>query len=263
MVEECGYDSSSEFYDHCTVYRDRADVGFYLDLVSGSGGRVLELGCGTGRILLPLVRAGNRVTGLDSSPCMLDVCREKLEKEPPSVSSMAEIMLGDMRDFSLEDTYPLVIVPFRAFQHLLTAEDQIECLDCIRRHLDPGGTLVLDLFNPDIQYIIDEGRRSEFGGEEPFLMPDGRKVTRRFRNPSVDLAGQVMDCEIIYRIEMPDGSLDEAVHGFRLRYLFRYEAQHLLARCGFEVSRVLGDFHGEPFGSEWPGELILVARRVR
>lgn len=261
MSEGCGYESSSEFYDHCTVYRDRPDIAYYVELASGTEGPVLEIGCGTGRILLPIARAGNRVTGLDSSRSMLDICRRKLAAEPAGVSSLAELVHGDMRDFSLERVYPLVLIPFRAFQHLLTVEEQVQALHCVGRHMPAGGRLVIDLFNPNMEYIMDESRRTEFGEEPPFEMPDGRKVTRRFRNPSVDLGEQLMDCEIIYRIEDPDGGTEEVVHGFSLRYLFRFEAEHLLARSGFEVEEVLGGFNGEAFGSSWPGEIIISASR--
>ena len=110
-----------------------------------------------------------------------------------------------------------------------------------------------------MKYILDESRREEFGDELPFDLPDGRKVTRRFRNPSVDLAKQLINCEMIYRTEYPDGRKERTVHSFKMRYIFRYEAEHLLERSGFRVLEVLGAFDGSPFGTSWPGELIITA----
>jgi len=164
-----------------------------------------------------------------------------------------------MRDFDLGRKFALITVPFRAFQHLETAPDQLACLSAVRRHLKSEGLFVLDLFNPDMQRILDISNREEYGEEEPFQMPDGRAVTRRFRTTDVDLTEQIMDCEIIYHIQHPDGGSDRKVHSFRMRWLFRWEAEHLLERAGFRVVEVAGDHRGSAFGTDWPGELILKA----
>ena len=256
---DSGYACSAYFYDHIPIYSGRDDIPFYSQIARDCGGPVLELGCGTGRVLLELAGLGISVTGLDSSEEMLEICRRKLSSSPDEVSSLVTLMEGDMRDFSLDSTYPLVIVPFRAFQHLLTVEEQLDCLHCVRRHIHREGTFILDLFNPSMEYILDGSRRSEFGEEPPFSLPDGSTVTRRMRNPEVDLAGQVISCEIIYYVLHPDGSQERAVHEFDMRYLFRYEAEHLLERSGFSVTDVYGDFRYGAFGADWPGELILRA----
>jgi hypothetical protein len=190
---------------------------------------------------------------------MLSICAGRLSSEPDEVRSRVRLVNGDMRDFSLGERFSLVTVPFRAFQHLLALEDQLSCLQRVMEHITPDGTFILDLFNPSMEYILDRSRREEYGEEAPFRMPDGRRVTRRFRTSSVDLSRQVMECEIIYHVEKPDGSRKTVVHEFPLRYLFRYEAEHLLERAGFRVKEVLGDFRGSPFGEKWPGELILRA----
>jgi SAM-dependent methyltransferase len=257
--EECGYQRSSEFYDHTPLYSQRNDVCFYTDLAVRTGGPVLELGCGTGRILIPTARAGIDVVGLDSSESMLAVCRDRLSTEDPFTASRVSLILADMRDFTLKSRFPLITVPFRAFQHLLTVSDQLSCLQLLRKHITPDGTFILDLFNPSMEYILDGSRSEEYGDEPPFIMPDGRKVTRRLRNPSVDLARQVLQCQIIYYVENPDGTTRRQVHEFSLRYIFRFEAEHLLERAGFRVTEVLGDFEGTPFGERWPGELLLLS----
>ncbi|MBD3278754.1 MAG: methyltransferase domain-containing protein [Candidatus Aegiribacteria sp.] len=259
MCNSDEYLQSAVFYDYITMYKERDDQEFYLEMASDTNGKILELGCGTGRILLPLAREGNTITGLDSSAAMLDVCRKKLLREDDGTRKRVTLAAGDMRNFELKDSFQLVTVPFRGFQHLLTVEDQLQCLGRVREHIAEDGTFVLDLFNPSMKYILDESRKDEFGREPPFEMPDGSTVTRRFRNPSVDLASQIIDCRIIYRIEKPDGKSLERTHSFKLRYLFRYEAEHLLERAGFRVRKVLGDYGGNSFGTDWPGELILIA----
>ena len=166
-----------------------------------------------------------------------------------------------MRDFSLPRSYRLVTVPFLTFMHLLTVEEQLACLACAHRHLEPGGRLALDVFNPDLRALTDSRMGQEGPEEPPFVLDDGRSVTRRFRDASVDLHRQVLDCEIIYAVTHPDGRRERLVHAFPYRYFFRYELEHLLARAGFTVEAVYGDFDGSPVGATYPGELIVVARK--
>lgn len=260
-----GYDQSdfaAEFYDHIAPYRDRQDVAFYVEMARQSGGSVLEIGCGTGRILIPTAQAGIEVVGLDNSEHMLAVCREKLSHQAPQVQSRVELVRADMRRFDLGRTFALVTTPFRPFQHLTTVEDQLSCLASIHRHLVNGGRFILDLFNPDLQRLADERYLAEQEDEEPFTMPDGRRVTRRNRIASRDPFDQIHQCELIYYVTYPDGRKDRLVHAFPFRYLFRFEAEHLLARSRFQVEDVYADFDKSPYGSKYPGELILVARKA-
>lgn len=129
MADQTGGYQSDPFvarlYDQVIPYRNRPDVDFFVEAAKQSGGPVLEVGCGTGRILLPTARSGIPVTGLDLSEYMLDVCRQELEKEPRKVQDRVSLIHGDMRNFSLGKKFPLITLPFRPFQHLLTVEDQI------------------------------------------------------------------------------------------------------------------------------------------
>jgi SAM-dependent methyltransferase len=255
------YGFTAEFYDHVAPYRERTDVAFYVEMAQAAGGPVLEVGCGTGRVLIPTARAGVEITGLDLSPSMLAVCRQSLAQESAETQARARLVEGDMRDFGLAQQFALVTLPFRPFQHLTSVEDQIACLTTIRRHLAPGGRLVLDLFNPSLPYLADPARLDEFGDEPEIVMPDGRRVLRRARITARDYFNQVQDTELIYYVTHPDGSQERLVHSFPMRYLFRFEAEHLLARCGFGVEALYADYDRSPYGSKYPGELIFVARR--
>jgi hypothetical protein len=93
-------------------------------------------------------------------------------------------------------------------------------------------------------------------------MPDGRRIYRRHKFVAKDHFNQVNDVELIYYVTHADGRQERRVHAFPMRYLFRFEAEHLLARCGFEVEHVYADYDKSPYGSEYPGDLIFVARRV-
>jgi hypothetical protein len=193
---------------------------------------------------------------------MLAVCRERLKEEPPEVQSKVQLVEADMRQFSVGQAFPLVTTPFRPFQHLTTVEDQMLCLKCIHRHLVKAGRLIFDIFNPSLESLTRDDVGQE-GGEEPeFTTPDGRRVVRRHKIVSRDRFNQINYVELIYYVTHPDGREERLVHAFPMRYLFRFEAQHLLARCGFEVEQVCADYDKSPYGSKYPGELIFVAKKV-
>jgi hypothetical protein len=164
-----------------------------------------------------------------------------------------------MRRFSLGRKFSLITVPYYTFNYLQTIEDQISCLSHISEHLGPGGTLVLDLPNPDLTYLTDDRYLSEFGDEATFKMGDGRSVRRRYRVIARDLVNQIVQAETIYYVSYPNAHKERLVNDLSIRYLFRYEVDHLLARCGFTVKEAFGDYEQRPFGSHWPGEMIFIA----
>ena len=252
----------ADYYDHVVPYRNRPDVTFYVETAVESGGPVLELGCGTGRVTIPTALAGIGIVGIDLSPHMLDVCRTRLRGESPEVNSLVELLQLDMRGFDLNRGFSLVTTPFRSFQHLITVEDQVSCLDCAYRHLEPGGQIILDIFNPSLEALTRNTLGEEIGEEPEFRMQDGRRVSRRHKIVDRDPFNQINQVELIYYVTHPDGREERLVHSFPMRYLFRYEAQHLLERCGFEFEEVFADFEKSPYGSKSPGELICVARKA-
>jgi SAM-dependent methyltransferase len=255
------YSAIADLYDFVALYANRADVGFFVDEAKRSGGPVLELGCGTGRVLIPTARAGLTITGLDASPAMLEQCRTRLLAEESAVQARVTLVAGDMRSFDLGRTFALITIPFRPFQHLLTVEDQLDCLQRIREHLEPGGRLILDLFNPSIDYLANRPTSDEISEGDAFSTPDGRVVQRSYRIVSADRFRQVNQIELIYNVRHPDGRQERLVHAFAMRYLFRFEAEHLLARSGLTVEHLFAGYDRSPWGSTYPGELIFVARR--
>ena len=149
------YENFSEFYDNVPAYRVRGDVPFFIDLARQAEGPVLEVGCGTGRVLIPTARAGVTIDGLDSAPAMLNICRAALEREPPEVRARVRLHHGDMCAPGLSGPYALITLPFRSFLHILTVEDQLRALSALHALLVPGGRLVLDIFNPSLPYLTD------------------------------------------------------------------------------------------------------------
>ena len=126
---------------------------------AAGSGPLLELGCGTGRVLRPLARAGYEITGIDLSAQMLEYCRVRLDAEPAEVRDRVTLSLGDMTSFDLDQRFGAIFCAFNTFHHLRTVEQQLACLDRCRAHLMAGAPLVLDLFNPDPAPVDD--RRDE------------------------------------------------------------------------------------------------------
>jgi SAM-dependent methyltransferase len=257
------YDEFAEYYDHVLPYRNREDVGFFVELARTARGPALEVACGTGRVLIPCARAGAHVVGVDLSAGMLDVCRQRLARELPDVRARVELHEADMRTFDLGRQFDLITAPFRGFQHLLTVEDQERALQAIRRHLADGGRFVLDLFNPSLPLLGDERWLVNPLVEPAFSMPDGRSVVRSFRIVSRDYFAQVQQLEMIYDVNWPGGRVEHRTTQFPLRYLFRFEAEHLLVREGFRIDAVYGDYEGHPYGlTAYPGDLVFVCRKA-
>ncbi len=255
------YAATAELYDYVVPYQARQDVAFFIEAAQACGGPVLEVACGTGRVLIPTARAGINITGIDLSPHMLDVCQRKLAQETADVQARAQIDQADMRDFDTGQTFKLITMPFRPFQHLIEVEDQIACLRCVQRHLAADGRLILDLFNPSLPFMAREVTGEEQGDEPEFTMPDGRRVLRRNRIVARDVFKQYQDVELIYYVTHSDGRAERLVHAFPMRYLFRYEVEHLLVRCGFEVEALYADYDKSAYGTKTPGELIFVAKK--
>jgi SAM-dependent methyltransferase len=265
MSDAGGYDEYAfiaDLYDHVVPYRDRSDVAFFVEAAQRAGNPVLELGCGTGRVLIPLARAGAEIVGLDLSPRMLDVCRRRLRDEPADVQSRVRLVEADMRRFELGRTFTLATIPFRPFQHLLTVEHQLACLSSIHRHLVAGGTLILDLFNPSLDALANQPLGEEFGEEPEFQTPDGRRVVRKHKTVAQDRFNQVNAYELVYYVTHADGRQERLVHPFSLRYLFRFETEHLLTRAGFAIEHVYAGYDKSAYGSSYPGELVFVAHKT-
>jgi SAM-dependent methyltransferase len=184
-----------------------------------------------------------------------------MQSEPADVQSRVRLVQGDMREFSLSQIFGLAIIPFRPFQHLTTVEDQLACLESIRGHLTGGGHLILDIFNPWLEALVNQPMGTELDEGPEFSAPDGRRIIRRFQTIARDRFNQVNQIELIYYVTHPDGREERLVHAVAMRYLFRFEAEHLLARAGFEVEHLYAGFDKSPYGSTYPGEMIFVARK--
>jgi SAM-dependent methyltransferase len=235
------------------------DVAFYVEEAKKARlGRVLEIGCGTGRVLIPIAKAGVEITGLDASKEMLAILQQRVSGLGDEVKGRIGIVEGDMTDFSLKRRFNLVIIPCRAFLHLMTVEEQKKALGCIREHLADGGRLIMNFFDPRLDVLID--KPDDPGTSEETTDPEsGNKVVMR-TTAKHDLERQVLEADFMFEEFDSDGkSVSRANAPLTLRWIYRYEMQHLLELCGFEVEALYGDFERGPF--KYGGEQIWVASK--
>jgi SAM-dependent methyltransferase len=259
-LEKALYDCFiADYYDSAPmVTQRRHDVAFYANTAKKYGDPVLELGCGTGRITVAIAEAGYRIVGLDISGKMLERAAYKRAHMRREARERLHLVQEDMAQFELGERFRTVVIPFRPFQHLLETDRQMECLNCVRKHLAPGGHLILDFFQTDPERMHDPMFETEALLTE-YDLPDGRHVALSERVASFHRALQQNDVEMIFEVTYAGGKQERLVMAWSLRYFFRYEVEHLLARCGFRLEAVYGDFDGSPLADASP-EMIFVAR---
>ncbi|MGE5249569.1 MAG: class I SAM-dependent methyltransferase [Bacteroidota bacterium] len=238
------------------------EIDFYRRLASEArqnGERLLEIGCGTGRVAIRLAREGTEVVGLDLSPQMLDVAREKGK----DLEGLRWVQ-ASMCDFDLGEGFGVVIIPGHSFQCLNTPQEQAACMQCIYRHLNPGGRLVVHLDHQDFSWLA--GLVGEKGGvfepAEGFQDPTTGQQIRASRAWTYEPSTQTATCTTAWEAVGDGGRTVDRwqKEPVRLHCIFRFEMEHLLARTGFCVDDVYGDFFRNPLQDK-SSDMIWVAHK--
>jgi SAM-dependent methyltransferase len=231
------------------------DIPFYLSRLPSPDAAVLELGCGTGRVILPLVRHCRYIHGIDLSPAMIAICGRKLE-EAQIPGSRAQAEIGDISRFDLGRTFDLIIAPFRVLQNLESDAEVEGLLGCVRRHLAPGGTCILNTFNPnrDPETLRREWCSDAENLDWEVLVPGGR-VACYDRRPRLEPEKLILYPELIYRRYQGDLPKEEVVLKLVMRCYYPDELVEWVTTHGFEVVGRWGGYAGEPYG-EGP-ELVV------
>ncbi len=241
----------ARFYD--VVYgrlRDGADNEFYLRQALESPGPVLEIGCGTGRLLCAALDRGADVEGVDLSPSMIERLKSKLGPEHGQ-----RLHLADAVRLRLDRRYALILAPFRMLSHVEAVEDQLLLLDGVHQHLLPGGRFIFDVYVPSPRMIADGVRdQLDFDGE----YAPGLRL-RRFVSAQSDIVSQTTRGRMTFVWD--EGGVERRGEwNFTMRFFFRYEIEHLLARSRLKLETLSGDFGG---GALVPGskDLVAICRR--
>ncbi len=252
------YDPWADVYDAVYSYV-RDDIPFYVEEALATGGPVLELGCGTGRVAIPITQAGVEVVGVDYSEAMLAVANRKARQIGVDPAAM-NLVHGDMRDFELNQKFDLAIIPFRGFLALLSVEDEVRALARIREHLTPGGRLVFNVFVPAQDMLMQQGDTSYHLMD--VIDPDTDTAYVLWQQSSYDGHSQIISTRLTIDELADDMSVARRGYlDFQLRIAHRWELHHLLTSNGFEIVDLYGDFDRSPF-DEYSNEMIWMAQRV-
>jgi ubiquinone/menaquinone biosynthesis C-methylase UbiE len=240
------------------------DLDFYVGLAEQAAPPVVELAAGTGRVSLPIARAGVSIIGVDNAVQMLAETRKKLEQEPHLPLRLVQ---ADMRDFDLPDVkgeVGLVIIPARSFLFMITTEDQIACLKNIRNHLREGGLLALNFFMPDVETIASRfgklGQAVSFS--HTFTSLETGNEVEVWEHRQYSAHDQSITNRFVYHEWGDEGRLLRSTRRqFTLCYIWPREFEHLLARCGYEVQALYGWFDKRAFDDS-STEQVWVARKA-
>ena len=250
------YIDFAEYYD--LDHNITVDIPFYLHFAKTCPSPILELACGTGRILMPIAKAGFEIYGLDISANMLQVCRQAVDQH--HLKNRVHLSQADMSSFDLSrKDFGLVFIALRSFMHLLTKADQLSCLGRVYDHLRPRGTIIMSAIAPDPERLAQEPSRKYVVGRA-FDLKNGRHVIRKQRLVAHDKVNQVRQFEFKFEEYDQEGKLvRERLVPLYTRYIFRDQLQWLLEKVGFQLMNVYRDYNMNPY--DGTGEMIVVACR--
>ena len=244
------YRRAAKFYD---LFGSKDDLEFYRELTLQSGKKALELGVGTGRVAIPLAKAGITVVGIDNSVHMLRVAREKLAKETEAVKRCVILKRGDMRNFELKQSFQFIYIPASTFDHNITVAEQKRTLNCVYKHLEKNGTFAFDLEQatpdkPEISWWID---RKEIDG--------GRMVVRSVFTRR-DMTKRTCSLDLFFDV-YKNSKLLERYHEYgEVAIISKDEVTKLLEENGFRVESIYGDFNKSKYRND-SLRVVLVTRK--
>jgi SAM-dependent methyltransferase len=254
------YSQIAPYYDllHASLTQD---IGFALVLAARHPGPVLELGSGTGRLLLPLARAGYRVTGVDNSMPMLERAKQRLAEEPPAVQGRVALVAADITQFALAPAhYSLALVPYNTFMHL-DAAAAVPAVQAVARHLQPGGRLLLDLANP---FVVEQTPGDQLVSLEKILTePQNGAVVVVMAANVLQPATQQLTITWIYDASPPGGgTVERSVARVTYHYYFPHQVELLFEQAGLRLEALYGDYGEGAFG-ETADRLLALAHKPR
>jgi SAM-dependent methyltransferase len=246
------YDILAPFYDveHAHFVDD---VDLYQNYAELCGGSLLELGCGSGRLLLPLARAGYTITGVDTSASMLALARGYVQEA--KLASRVTLVQQDMRTLQLDRRFGLAFVALGSFAHLTSRKAQQEALASIRAHLTVSGTFILDISNADARYM--EGLSGQLLHQGTWPREDGSMLTHMI-SPAASTTRHFIELTHFYDQHVQGGQVNRTVITTRLYLFERSEMELLLEQAGFVIKDVFGDYDLSVFTLESP-RMIFIA----
>lgn len=240
------YRDTAKYYE---PFANRPDEPFFRKMAKRFGSPILELASGTGRISFMLAQEGYETVGIELSTEMLEIAHQKLQNLPETAKSRVSFHHGDIVDFDLRQRFAMIIIPF-AFKFLLTADDQLACLRCVREHLREDGVFILDLYPGEV-HDDDESFKTS-----PAEI-DGAMVTKSYRSTN-DLKARLRRTEVVVEITRPTGEIELIETESITSLMTPQESDHLLDLSGFEIVEEYGGWNFGPYNADsWRRVLVL------
>ncbi|MFW5708618.1 MAG: class I SAM-dependent methyltransferase [Chloroflexota bacterium] len=251
------YGTIARFYDAENAGKDD-DIALYLRLAEEYGGPIIDIGCGTGRVMLPLAEAGYAVHGIDNEPAMLEIA-ERHRRASPSLMKQLTLHQGDVLQTKIDAQFKVVLVPYNGLMHFHTQEEHLAVLRKLRAWTAEDGLLVLDLPNAGEVFATQESDSMML--DRTFLEPGTGHLVMQQSHSYLDRTQQLLRVTWVYDEITGDGTLKRTIAPLVLYYFFFSEVRLLLDQTGYEVEAVYGDTDYGPFedGCE---RMIIFARPV-
>jgi len=246
------YDLIAPFYDVEHAHFDE-DIDLYLNFAQLRGGPLLELACGSGRLLLPLAQAGYEVMGVDTSATMLDLARRSLETA--GVAARCKLVRQDMCDLQLDKKFHMAFIALGSFGHICARKAQRQALYGIRSHLTSGGTFILDISNEDARYM--ESMSGQVLHQGTWQLDDGSMLSH-FVSPASSTTAHLLDLTHFYDTHKQGEAVHRTIIQTKLYLFERNEMELLLEQAGFVVKDVYGDYVLSQYEHDSP-RMIFVA----
>jgi SAM-dependent methyltransferase len=250
------FDAWAEYYDLLHQGLE-GEAEFYVGQAARIGGKILEIGCGTGRLAIPMALCGLDVVGVDNSAAMLGRCREKLAAIG-QVKGSLQLVQQDMAKLDLGARFDFIAMAYRTFMHLLMPDDQRRCLLRVREHLNPGGTFIMNTWLPNLRPLLAGPRRQAFQ-EAGRHEVDGGTLVHHVRTGVDEFRQLLIEEHRIQELDLSGRVVSARVLPMVRAWTSYRELSHLYARAGFTVRAVFGNFDATPLS---PGstEMIWVLR---
>ncbi|HDZ18600.1 hypothetical protein LCGC14_0834320 [marine sediment metagenome] len=247
MTHENSLYFDGRYYDAIVSSLDQYhDMNFYLEIAQIYGGEILELGSGTGRLTIPIARAGFSISGLELEVSLIDQAINKSNNESLKIPWIE----GDMTNFKLDKTFDLIFIAFNTFSHLLTRVDIENCFKSVKKHLSEEGVFIIDTFNPLLRVLIKES--SEIRNYTTFPDPYSGELVEVFESNAYEITTQIN--KLTYKFKIGKKEFKRVVH---CRMVFPQEMDELMHYNGFKVLHKYDNHQKDPFTDGSYAQIII------
>jgi len=238
------------------------DIEFYTNLAKDINTPVLDLCCGTGRLTLPLAKAGHKVVAVDSQQDMLNIIQDKMKKENQEVRNNIQIVKKDIRKLklSVHHEFELILLSFNSFVHLLTQEDQLIALRNIRKYMGNKGLFVIDVNFPNVERMLGEDGKIKFFYNVSDIL---KKTIIEYYSSKYNFPNQTEEVSSIIEELSPDGTVKKFLTNDTLCFVFPREMKLLLELAAFDLIDVLCSYEGEKFNYKDNVEFLIYLARPK